>query len=78
MQIYMVYKKLDRFITDFVFEDNSQYEETDTHNISTNKIEWLEEKTVDDMILMKTYEDVVDTINDTYQISELGIVSKIT
>jgi hypothetical protein len=78
MEIYMEYKKSDRSITGFVFEDNTHFEETDTHNISTNKIEWLEEKTFDDMTFIKTYEDVMDTINDTYQVSELGSVSKIT
>jgi len=72
----MEYKKSDMSITGFVFEDNTHYEETDTHNISTNKIEWLEEKTVEDMTLIKTYEDVMDTINNTHQVSELGVVSK--
>jgi len=76
MDIYMEYKKSDMSITGFVFEDNTHYEETDTHNISTNKIEWLEEKTVEDMTLIKTYEDVMDTINNTHQVSELGVVSK--
>jgi hypothetical protein len=76
MEIYMEYKKSDMSITGFVFEDNTHYEETDTHNISTNKIEWLEEKTVEDMTLIKTYEDVMDTINNTHQVSELGVVSK--
>ena len=77
MDIYMEYKKSGMSITGFVFEDNTHYEETDTHNISTNKIEWLEEKTVDDMTLIKTYEDVMDTINDTHQVSELGVVSNL-
>jgi hypothetical protein len=85
MEIYMEYKKSDMSITGFVFEDNTHYEETDTHNISTNKIEWLEEKTVvyyniqsfDDMTMIKTYEDVMDTINNTHQVSELGVVSLI-
>ena len=72
----MEYKKSDMSITGFVFEDNTHYEETDTHNISTNKIEWLEDKTVEDMTLIKTYEDVMDTINNTHQVSELGVVSK--
>ena len=77
MEIYTVYKKSDMSITGFVFEDNTHYEETDTHNISTNKIEWLEEKTVGEDTIIKTYEDVMDTINNTHQVSELGIASLI-
>jgi len=68
MDIYMIYKKSDLSITGFVFEDDHNFVETDTHKISTNKIEWLEEKSVGDDILIKTYEDVEDTINDTHQI----------
>ena len=71
----MEYKKSDMSITGFVFGDNSYFVETDTHNISTNEIEWLEEKTVGEETLIKTYEDVEDTINDTHQVSELGVVS---
>jgi hypothetical protein len=77
MEIYMIYKKSDMSITGFVFGDGTHFTETDTHNISTNKIEWLEEKTVDEYTLIKTYEDVEDTINETHQVSELGVVSKL-
>ena len=67
MEIYMEYKKSDMSITGFVFEDNTHYEETATHNIQS----------FDDMTMIKTYEDVMDTINNTHQVSELGVASLI-
>ena len=64
MKIYMIYKKSDKSITGFIAEDNTGFVENDTHNISTNKVDWADP--------LKTFEEVSDTINTTHEIDTDG------
>jgi hypothetical protein len=60
----MIYKKSDKSIIGFMAEDNTGFVENDTHNISTNKVDWTDP--------LKTFEEVSDTINTTHKINANG------
>jgi hypothetical protein len=60
----MIYKKSDKSIIGFMAEDNTGFVENDTHNISTNKVDWTDP--------LKTFEEVSDTINTTHEIDTVG------
>jgi len=79
MNIYVVYKKSDRSITEFVFDDGSQHVFTadDDYALSTNTIDWTEEKTVDSDTLIKTFEDVKDTVGDLLSVDNKGVLTKL-
>lgn len=64
MKIYMIYKKSNKSIIGFMAEDNTGFVENDTHNISTNKVDWTDP--------LKTFEEVSDTINTTHEIDTNG------
>lgn len=84
----MVYKKSDKLITGFVAEDRTYFvsdtiqvasEEddtifikTDTHSITTNKLDWTDTITVNSEEMLKTFEDVSTTINNVYKINADG------
>jgi hypothetical protein len=60
----MIYKKSDKSIIGFMAEDTTGFVENDTHNISTNKVDWTDP--------LKTFEEVSDTINTTHEIDTDG------
>ena len=67
MKIYAIYKKSDRSITGLIAEDSSHFEETSTHAISTNKVDWADPD--------KTFEDVKDTISSLLSVNSEGVLS---
>jgi hypothetical protein len=80
MNIYVVYKKSDKSITQFVFDDGSHnvFTEEDDHALSINTIDWTQEKTVGSDTLIKTFEDVEDTVGTFLSVSSNGTLTKIT
>lgn len=79
MQIYVVYKKSDRSITDFVFDDGSNHVFTtdDEYALSTNTISWTENKTVNGKTLIKTFEDVKDSVASKLSVNDKGKLTKL-
>ena len=77
MKIYTIYKKSDRSITGFVAEDSTPFEETSTHAISTNKVDWAEEKTVGSDTFIKTFEDVESTVATFLSVDSEGTLTKV-
>ena len=77
MNIYVVYKKSDRSITEFVFDDGSHFTADDDYALSTNTIDWTEEKTVNSDTLIKTFEDVKDTVGDLLSVDSEGVLTKV-
>jgi hypothetical protein len=80
MNIYVIYKKSDRSITAFVVEDdrdNWVFDENDTSALSSNTIDWTEEKTVNSDILIKTFEDVKDTVGSLLSVDSDGVLTEV-
>ena len=79
MNIYVVYKKSDKSITQFVWDDGSHnvFAEDDDYALSTNTIDWTEEKTVNSDILIKTFEDVEDTVGSLLSVDSEGVLTKV-
>ncbi len=81
MNIYVIYKKSDKSLTGFVWDEESRldllpfYEDED-HTLSTNTIDWTEEKTVNSTTLIKTFEDVKDTVASKLSVDSSGKVTK--
>ena len=81
MNIYVIYKKSDKSITGFVWDEESRldllpfYEDED-YTLSTNTIDWTEEKTVNSTTLIKTFEDVKDTVASKLSVDSSGKVTK--
>ena len=77
MNIYVVYKKSDRSITEFVFDDGSHFIEDDDYALSTNTINWTETKTVNSDTLIKTFEDTKDSVGSKLSIDSEGKLTKL-
>ena len=77
--IYTIYKKSDRSITGFVWDDGSHhvFDEADDYALSTNTINWTEEKTVGEFTLLKTFEDVESTVATFLSVDSEGILTKV-
>ena len=77
-QIYVVYKKSDRSITQFVFDDGSHHLFTneDAYALSTNTVNWTAQKTVAGKKLTKTFEDVKDTVGSLLSADDKGVLTK--
>ena len=77
MNIYVIYKKSDRSITGFVWDDGSHFTEDDDYALSTNTIDWTEEKTVNSDTLIKTFEDVKDSVASKLSVDNKGVLTKV-
>ena len=77
MNIYVIYKKSDRSITGFVWDDGSHFIEDDDYALSTNTIDWTEEKTVNSDTLIKTFEDVKDSVGSKLSVDSEGVLTKV-
>jgi len=79
MNIYVVYKKSDRSITDFVFDDGTNHVFTtdDEYALSTNTIDWTETKTIGSDTLIKTFEDVKDSVGSKLSVASNGTLTKV-
>ena len=77
--IYVIYKKSDRSITQFVWDDGSHhvFDEADDYALSTNTIDWTEEKTIGEFTLLKTFEDVEDTVGSLLSVDSEGALTKV-
>jgi len=73
MQVYMVYQKSNKVITGLLAGNTDGFIETDTHSISTNKLEWTEVVTVGGNEMSATFEDVENTINEDYSVDLNGL-----
>tara|TARA_R110000823_G_scaffold266292_1_gene386058 strand:+ start:1030 stop:1263 length:234 start_codon:yes stop_codon:yes gene_type:complete len=75
MEVFFIYQKSDQAITGLLAGNTNGFIETDTHSISTNKLEWTEVVTVGGNEMSATFEDVENTINNNYSVDVNGLAS---
>ncbi len=75
MKAFFIYQKSDRAITGLLADTTDGFIETDTHAVSTNKLDWTEVVTVDGEEMSATFEDVESTINEDYSVDSNGLAS---
>jgi hypothetical protein len=75
MEVFFIYQKSDRAITGLLAGTTDGFIETDTHAVSTNKLDWTEVVTVNDEEMSATFEDVESTINEDYSVDSNGLAS---
>ena len=75
MEVFFIYQKSDRVITGLLAGPTDGFIETDTHAVSTNKLDWTEVVTVNDEEMSATFEDVERTINENYSVDSNGLAS---
>lgn len=75
MKAFFIYQKSDRAITGLLADTTDGFIETNTHAVSTNKLDWTKVVTINGEEMSATFEDVESTINEDYSVDSNGLAS---